>query len=265
MIKSSLTGRKVVTGMGSAHIQNQQMAGSKNPEHSANIASEKYTEDELLDLQSKKAEIEKETENGFEPKAPLDLDNVNEIYNDLESWRSSKIDEELEDEYYPSITPDDPLYNPMTDLKRKKAVEATLEPIAFDDMIFKGYADQTIEIRKGFTVTFRTLTTQHSLWIEQKINTLSQESMAYGKHYLSLQQVACSLQSINGRPIGRSLSAYNKMSHKEEFDKALKEKFEALSNMPHVITDDLIVHYTWFSGRVRKLLAGDVGRKVGNS
>ena len=46
---------------------------------------------------------------------------------------------------------------------------------------------------------------------------------------------------------------------------ALKEKFEALSNMPHVITDDLIVHYTWFSGRVRKLLTGDLGRKVGNS
>ena len=40
---------------------------------------------------------------------------------------------------------------------------------------------------------------------------------------------------------------------------------EFVGRMPSIVTDDLIVQMIWFSGRVRKLLSGDVLRKVGNS
>lgn len=260
-MEMSLTGRKtVMTGMGSAYAENQRMAGAQDPETSAIAAGENLSASELQEYEEKKNEVNLAVKDGYNLKQDITLDNVDAILEDVDQWRSDKIDEEL----YPVLTPDDPLYNPMMDVRRKKAIESNLTPIDFEDMIFKGYSDQEIEIRAGFRIVFRTMTTQQSLWIEQRMRDVAEEVMQYGRHYMSIVQIACCLQSVNGRPIGSSLSTFVKPSQKDEFNDALERKLEAVLQMPQVITDDLIVNFTWFQGRVRKALAGDVGRKVGN-
>ena len=56
-----------------------------------------------------------------------------------------------------------------------------------------------------------------------------------------------------------------KDSQRKDFESALTERMEFLGRLPSMITDDLIVQFVWFNGRVRRLLAGDLMRKVGNS
>ena len=143
----------------------------------------------------------------------------------VRGWRGFYPLWEVQEEqgYYPTITPDDPLYNPMVDVARKKSIESALTEISFEDMIFKGYSDQEVKIREGFTVTFRTITTQQSLWIEREIANLSEETVQYGRHYLSLKQLACGLIAVNGKPVGPSLSHFSKPSHREDFENCIFE------------------------------------------
>ena len=266
-MRTGLTDRKnIMTGMGSGNVANQKMAGALNPEKSAALASESVTKSQMEDIEYKMSQIQEGFSEGF-PKTEVTKENLETVYRELEKWRESQIDKEIQEEnegMYPSITPDDPLYNPMTDLNRRVSIEKDLDDIDFDDMIFKGYADQTIKIRNGFTITFRTLTTQQSLWIEKEMASLSTETVQYGRHFLSLKQLAVSLQSINGKTVGENISQYTKTSDRDDFESALKGRLEFINNLPQIITDDLIVQYVWFTGRVRKCLSGDVGKKLGN-
>ena len=264
-MRSSLRNRKnVVTGMGSGYEANQRLAGSEQPKEDANLASNQISEEDLQNIKDMKEEIEQGFLQGF-PEQEITDENLEDLHKEYIEWRDQKIDSEIQDEYYVQrITPDDPLYNPMSDVSRKSKIEKDLEDISFDDMIFKGYSDQDIKIRNNFVITLRTITTQQSLWIEQELASLSQESMQYGRHYFSLRQLACSLQAINGKSIGTNLHQYKTNSDKDEFNKHLQKRFEFITNLPQEITDDLIVQFVWFSGRVRKCLAGDVGKKLGN-
>ena len=264
-MRSNLRDRKnIMTGMGSGSPANQALAGANNPNEAAQLAANQVTPEELEDRKDKLKDIQDGFIQGF-PEVEITEENLEEVHAEYIKWRDTKIDKELEEEYFiQKISADDPLYNPMTDVRRKERIEKNLESISFEDMIFKGYSDQEIEIRNGFTVVLRTITTQQSLWIEKELSSLSEESMQYGRHYFSLKQLSCSLQSINGNPIGGNIYKYRKASDYSDFKAELDKKFEFVTNLPQEITDDLIVQYVWFSGRVRKCLAGDVGKKLGN-
>jgi hypothetical protein len=264
-MRSSLQSRKnVVTGMGSGNVENQRMAGAENPQESADRAASRLTEEEIEDRRRKRMEIEDGFLQGF-PEQEIEDESIESLHNEYVEWREEKIDSDIQDEYYiQKISPDDPLYNPMSDISRKARIEDTLEAISFDDMIFKGYSDQDIQVRNNFLITLRTITTQQSLWIEQELASLSEESMQYGRHYFSLRQLSCSLQYVNGKSIGTNLHQFKKSSDKKDFLKHLQSRFEFVTNLPQEITDDLIVQFVWFSGRVRKCLAGDIGKKLGN-
>lgn len=263
----SLRGRRsMIKGMGSGDVRNQRLAGSVSPEDDANLATNKITEQDLEDRNSKIEEIKEAFKNGFpevsDEKISRDLDSV---YSDYQKWMSDEVDKEIEEEYnIQRIQPDDPLYNPISDISRRSRIEKTLEPISFDDMIFKGYCEQDIKLREGFVICLRSITTQQGLWIEQELSSFSDESLQYGRHYFSLRQIACSLQSINGKSIGVNLHKYKKLSDKQSFLNDLKDRFEFVTNLPQEITDDLIIQFVWFSGRIRKCLAGDIGKKLGN-
>jgi hypothetical protein len=114
-------------------------------------------------------------------------------------------------------------------------------------------------------LTFRTITTQHGLWLEYYMSQLEETSMQHIRHLFSLLQVAASLDKVNGKTIGSDLSKLVKPTHRDEFIAAIEAKQERLGGMPAVLTDDIIVQYIWFSGRVRKVLAGNLMGKVGNS
>lgn len=159
----------------------------------------------------------------------------------------------------------DPLYEPMVDKVRRKQIEDQLDPLDFDSMVFQGYCRQDVEARPGFVLTFRTMSTQHGLWVEYLMSQVDETSLQHGRHLYSLMQVAASLDEINGKPIGPELTKFLRQDQRDEFKKALDERMEFLGKLPSALTDDLIVQFVWFAGRVRKLMTGDLMSKVGNS
>jgi len=267
-------GEKVVRGMGSGIPANQRIAGAQDPQRAAAIASNPNSASEL-ELQEKEQEdldrkldiLQEAFQEGFEStftvedlKANSDL--LVKVFGEFEAWQKSKIDEEVEFEY--NIPPEDPLYDPIRDTARRKRIEKDLVPLDFESMIFKGYCSQDIYLRPNFSITFRTLNTNQSLWIESMTLDLQEKSVQYGRHWMSLVQLAVCLDKMNGKDISPNISKFTKQSHEADFKKALEARMEFVGQLPQVLTDDLIIQYAWFSARVRKLMSGDVVEKLGN-
>ena len=276
--KSKLTGP--TRGVGAALPQNQAISGSLDPEMAAKLAglgpAELQKALDQMEAQSAKTDslrqelAAEEAAGRFSPPKPLELASFDEMLEwkeTLSREAEEKEQQEAEDDTNimgMSIGLDHPLYNPITDTARRKRIESRVSEMDFDEMVFVGYCDQTVPIRKNFNVVFRTLPTQHGLWIEIMLADAREASEHYLRHWFSLIQLAASIQSINGKPVGTDLSAFITEAHRDDFIKAVKKRLEYLGKLPSAITDDLIVNYTWFCGRVRKLLSDDVTEKVGN-
>lgn len=266
-------GQQVVRGMGSGLPINQQMAGASNPREAAAMAAnpdvsaieEKQQQAENVD---RKLEILKEAmDRGFktsftEKEIEESSEILSRVFKDYEEWEAKKIDEDLEFEY--NIPADDPLYDPIRDTSRRKRIEKALKPLDFESMIFKGYCSQVIPIRENFNITFRTLNTNQSLWIESMTLQLQEKSVQYGRHWMSLVQIAVCLESINGKELTPNIYKFSKTSQEDDFRTALDARMEYVGQLPQVFTDDLIIQYAWFSARVRKLMSGDFVEKLGN-
>jgi hypothetical protein len=285
-----------VTGLGSGYAKNQALAGAQDPEAAAALAAlspedraaleEDHLErsTSLLDMISEIV-LAWNADDWTPPGAPeLDAKGRNawlesredsvlsRWHSDMVQAREATIDDEQEAQLRREVSnvfamdPSDPLYDPMIDKERRKRIEATLEPLDFESMIFNEYVDQEISLRENFTIVLRSIGTQHGLWVEMMLTDAAAYSNQYGRHWFSLMQVACSLQTINKREIGPDLQKFDgsKPEHHDGFQKALKMRMSRVGRLPGPLTDDLIVQYTWFFGRLRKLLAGDLVRKVGN-
>ena len=267
-------------GIGAGVQQNQQAMGVQDPALAAKLAAlppgelQKALEQiERKDAEAAelRAELEAMVAAGkWEAPKPLEVASFEEMaewkaaYDKAELDRQEKQDLEDSDLMSLSIGMDHPLYNPIADTARRLRIEKTVSEMDFDEMVFRGHCDQEIRIRKNFVVVFRTLTTQHGLWLEIMLSNAPRSSEQHLRHWFSLLQVAASVQTINEKNIGADLSKFSKEAHREDFIKAVEAKMEALGRMPSAITDDLIVNYTWFSGRVRRMLSDDINEKVGN-
>lgn len=276
------TSGSITRGMGSAYTENQKLAGADNPEAAAKMARMDPAE---LQRQLEAAEnIDNEVESlredliyaiseeGYEAPGIVEqapADKIIEWHAEMIQWREDAIEEDVAEDVEQgtsfSLAPDDPLYDPLRDKNRRLRIEADLEPLDFESMVFMGHTEQVVPIRDNFKVLFRTISTQHGMWIEMMLTELSEYSAQYGRHWFSLTQVACAIQEINGKPIGSDLGRLSKRDQREAFKNALDERMEFLGRLPGLLTDELIVNHAWFVGRVRKMMAGDVTKKVGNS
>lgn len=266
-------GQQVVRGMGSGIPINQKLAGAEDPEAAAAFAANpdlnqlenEMKEDE--DVTRKIALINEAISEGFVPAFDQrEIDSnpsiVYKVFEAMENWRQSK-EEDFEFEY--NVPPDDPLYDPIRDVVRRRKIEAGLKELDFNSMIFKGYCSQEVKIREGFTVVFRTLNTNQSLWIESMTLKLQEKSVQYGRHWMSLVQLAVCLESVNGQAIQPNIYKFVKANQEDDFQTALNARMEFIGQLPQIVSDDLIIQYAWFSSRVRKLMSGDVVEKLGNS
>lgn len=292
-----------IRGVGAAYAENQRRAGIANPEMAAEEAT-KSDATRIANAEMLEKEEEKRQEliedilgcivGGAKINDPLfqlnggnstmSHEQIEDVLNKatlekLNEWQkeaSKQLEERIEaedEEILESMMggvnqmdPSDPLYNPMMDKERRRRIESGLEEIDFAEMVFKGSATQDVPLRDGFMVTFSTLPTLHGLWLEWYMSKQEETSYQHTRHLFSLIQLAASLEKLNGRPVEPSLAVYTKSdtTSRDGFVTALEKRLEFLGRMPSVLTDDLIIHYVWFNGRVRKLLAGDTMRKVGN-
>lgn len=277
----SENGNGPVTGIGAGIPQNQALSGALDPDTAARLASlpAGQLQKALEDLESHSGKTEdlrrelaaEEAAGRFDPPKPIELAGYDELAQwkkDLSQKKNEKEQREAEEDsslMAMAIGMDHPLYNPISDTARRRRIESQVSDLDFDQMVFMGYCDQNITIRKNFEVTMRTLSTQHGLWLEIMLADAREASEHYLRHWFSLLQVSASVQSINGKSIGTDLSSFTTEDHRADFIKAVKKRLEYMGRLPSAITDDLIVNYTWFCGRIRKLLSDDIVEKVGNS
>jgi hypothetical protein len=190
-----------------------------------------------------------------------------QAHEDMVKWRDAQIDQEtdsIQEQIRGAIQigPESHLYEPILDRQRREDIESRLDPLDFSDIVFVGYCDQDIPLQEGLTVTLRTLLTRQSLWVEEYIAKLPETSPQHVAHTFGLCQVAVSLQAVNGK-VYNSPDLY-KIKDQKEFNTQLTLRLEKLGDMPTILSDDLIVQFNWFVGRVRKSLAGNLTRRVGN-
>lgn len=290
-----------VKGIGSGYAQNQALAGAADPEAAARAAlvsdsehittSEKLAEEErelddliediviavregVFDLPDPPAKLNQESQTALiRYIASQPPDKIKAWHADVQKAYDARIEEEdeviLEQQLRRDIgiDPADPLYDPMRDTARRKQIEEGLKPLDFEEMVFKGWTTQEVPVRESFKLTFRTIPTQHGLWLEAMMARTPESSVQHTRHFFSLLQLAAGLDKINGRLIGGDIAKFVKddQASREGFEAAVKERMEFLGKLPSQITDDLIIQQVWFNGRVRRLLAGDLMRKVGNS
>lgn len=161
-----------------------------------------------------------------------------------------------------TLDPANPQYNPMMDAARREAIEATLTPISFEEMLFEGRARQTVRLHQHLEVVLSTVRTKHELWLEQMMAEKPETSVQHMRHTFSTMQLAASLDQVNGKPIGTI--SLEKVTDYAGFQQAITARSEYIGRLPSAVTDDLIVQMIWFFGRVRRLVAGNTMRKVGN-
>jgi hypothetical protein len=164
-----------------------------------------------------------------------------------------------------AIQPEDHLYDPLTDKGRREKIEAGLEPMDIADMVFMGHVSQDVALGNGIVLTLRSLSTQHGLWIEWHIATTPEGSVQHTRHLFSIMQLAAGLDAVNGKSTGPDLSRFTEENQRDMFIEGLKKRMAFIGRMPQELTNDFIVQNVWFSGRLRKLLAGNLMEKVGNS
>lgn len=195
-----------------------------------------------------------------------DLKLISQWELEIREAESAKIDEEEEQALAGaySIAPSDPQYNFMYDKRLREATEANLEPLDFTSMVFDGFAEQKVPVGK-LQVIYRTINGTHSLWLERKLMEAGRMSEQYGRHWFSLLQIACSIQSVNDRKIGADLNDFEDEAHNEAFWQAMEPRLKMLKKLPTEISDLMITNLAWFSGRVRKELTFDLMERVGNS
>lgn len=281
-------------GVGAGFVENQKMVGAQNPEAAARLAAAAPEDvqaameaeaEAAQEIDARRDEILEALNSGTwtapQPLPPgstwekllskQSAQFINGWYQKLQDFKNTAVDKEDEEQLKESIrasmdiSPDDPLYDPMVDKARRKKIEASLKPLDFETMVFQGFVEQDIQLHPSLSITLRTLTTHQGLWVEYYISRFQDLSTQSLRHTFSLLQVAVSLEKINGKPVAPSLDKFVRQDQRDEFIKVLEQRMDRLSQMPSLLTDDFIIQYVWFTGRVRKMLSGNLTEQVGNS
>ncbi len=279
-----------IQGVGSAYEANQRQAGVPNASSAAQWAAlpeeerqrrTQQMEEERAQLEEMRDELDHAVDvEGFRLNPSLatrvsnyDADATRQQYKELVEWREAKIDKEIEEAQVPNVTdaiqeqmrvdPEDPYYVPAQDRVRRKFIEEQLEELPFEQMVFRGYIEQEVPVHPSLKVQFRSITSQQSLWIDElALDQRFSSQQAYAR-WIAMAQLAVSVQTMNDKEIGPNLNEVG--DDKEAFQKALSARLRRIADMPSVLTDDLVANYLWFTGRLRKVLAGNVTARVGNS
>jgi hypothetical protein len=148
----------------------------------------------------------------------------------------------------------------LNNKKRRKDIEARCEEMNIEDLLLNDEVQQLVPIIPDkYSVRFRSMTPEESLFIKQylaKDQSGQQNNDNYMLEKFSLCQLACSLVSINGKPLPD-----HRGKDGSPDDDAFKIKLTMLMKKSGYLVADLAVNYMWFDLRVRRLLNPE---KLGN-
>lgn len=147
---------------------------------------------------------------------------------------------------------------PLLKKERREKIEKRVPPLQFEDLIIKREVKQTVTVIPGkFSLGLRTVKEREHLWILQYLyETTGVSSPAYIDELNSVCRIACSVWSINGKPLPEfrdNVGQMNEAIDKEKFEK----KLEIILDHPTMVVADMGVQYNWFSDRVTSLFSLD--------
>lgn len=138
------------------------------------------------------------------------------------------------------------LQSPFWTEAERKSVESALQPIKFDDLIFKGFIEQDVQIRPTLKVTFRSINGGTSAALEQNLHELKGTDR-YVLHMFYAMHLCAMVSAINGKPMP-PFEDENGGFDSVKFDARLKQFLQ----MSSVVIDLMMAHGKWFEDRVTK-------------
>lgn len=161
---------------------------------------------------------------------------------------------------------DDPFYNAMLDTSRRRSIEKDLDPLDLTQLLFLNSIKQDVQIHSNLRIKVGSLSSEHGLWIHRIVS--SNKEVTTTREFestINMYRVAAQVLAINGTDIGTDVMRH----HGETNFKAFQDELEAnalnIRKLPETLLEELSVQVAWFNIRVRKLVAGDLAGKVGNS
>jgi hypothetical protein len=267
---------RLLNTIGAANPSVLRASGVANPEEAARVAALGTEEaNRQQDLQARqegeRAELsaiiaEAIRTDGFNPElgkdpSELSLAELREVHKQLEAFWDEVVDQTervVDDQLEKGPDPADPWYRPISDKQRRQQIESRLEPMDFDSLVFRKHVDQVVPINDNLNITLRTVRQRHAEWLEA---WAADQDRPDAQNRFMLAQLAVSLVAINDTSVLPDLS---KEKDRDRFEQGLERKLDALGEYPSVLTEDMVVQYVWFVGRVRKLLGGSLSRRLGN-
>jgi hypothetical protein len=132
---------------------------------------------------------------------------------------------------------------------RRNAIEAKItDELDFEGLIINQELRQKVPIVKGFEPQYRTPGGHEDLFVKRLIGNV-EGSERYILDYYAIMGLCCSLYALNGRPLPTHLD-----NNGDPDEKLFEEKMKFLLKYPIVIVTDLSVNFSWFTGRVQRLL-----------
>lgn len=139
----------------------------------------------------------------------------------------------------------------------RRRIEQNLVKMNFEDYLLKGEVLQEVELRKGFRITYRSLTTGEDLEIKRLMFGVG-GSDRYVNDLYAVRCLAASLYSVNDKPLPNHLDANH----------ALEESL-LLTKVNHVFKWSIhlaryaYVNFVWFDERLQRMVSG-IGEELGN-
>jgi hypothetical protein len=173
-----------------------------------------------------------------------------------ETETSTKLKEAMdkEEDLYKELRDvlDDPAqWNLLNNPKRKKEIEARLEPMDITDVIIHGEIRQMVPVVPGkLEPEYRSVSAEEDLSVKQMMFGEA-GSDRYLMDKYTIMQLTLGLVALNGEELPSHLDDKKKFNE----DKFLK-KFDKVVRFPLQLIADLGVQYLWFDERVRALFLG---------
>lgn len=125
----------------------------------------------------------------------------------------------------------------------RERIERNAEPIDFADVLTTGEVRQTVEIRPGLKVMFRSLSAEEDVYVKQLVEAEGSTSAAEAKRTLYI--LAMGIVKLNDE-----ILPPHRDKDGEIDDDLLAKKFKRIYSLPAPVVTALSINYQWFVERI---------------
>ena len=146
-------------------------------------------------------------------------------------------------------------HTPLDNPKRRKEIEARLEPLGFDDLLLLGHVVQTVYLGRQLSVTFQSPTVKETSWIQHtslsKYPLVTQNALR--NHWAGHASLTFAIRGVRGV----TFPPNNGVNEDGLSEANLDIKREMIARLPDMVLTAIAINHGWFTDRVQKLFLND--------